>query len=489
VIARQLFVGSSLVAGGILLGRVMGFVRDSAVAHQFGVGANADVVVALLTLPDALLNFLALGALSAALIPEFAKANDRIQADRFFWRASIVTGIGAIVVAGIAALLAPQILGLLAPGITGPQAVTAERYLPVTLAAIPLTVLAGVSTARLQASQAFLVPALGTLIFNAVIASTVVWFLDPQAPVRTFAWAIIVAAGVRWLMQLAQLRAWRHPPKVTGPVLDRDVLRRYLQAVWALGAITLLPVIAKAIASMQGPGELARFHFAQRLVELPMALAVGTVTVAAFPAMAAAFAQGREESGIAANTVVGVLLAALPLCSVMFVFREPIAAIVFGGGTNDAATEEIAYILGIGLASVPIQGLAAIAVAIFNARLDTFAPAIINFAMLVAFVPLAWVLGNVAGSGGIMAGLVLANAAATVVLLGALNRRHRVTLWNVVRPTWLAGATLLCVVAVAAIDQLHAARGLFDPLSAGLLVIGMVPVALLVLKSPARGAA
>lgn len=485
MIARKLFVGSSLVAGGILLGRVMGFARDSAVAHQFGVGAKTDVVVALLTLPDALLNFLALGALSAALIPEFAKASDVIRADRFFWRASIVTGLGAIVVAGIAALLTPQILALLAPGIAGAQAATAERYLPVTLAAIPLTVLAGVSTARLQASQAFLIPALGTLIFNAVIASTVVWFLDPRAPVRTFAWAIIVAAAVRWLTQLAQLRAWRLPAKVSGPVLDRDVLRRYLQAVWSLGAVTLLPVIAKAIASAQGPGELARFHFAQRLVELPMALAVGTVTVAAFPAMAAAFAEGREDDDTASGAVVGILLAALPLCAFMFVFREPIAAIVFGAG-NDASTAAIASILGIGLVCVPIQGMAAMAVAIFNARLDTYAPAVINFAMLVAFVPVAWVLGNVGGSDGIMAGLVLVNAAAALALLASLYRRHRVALWHLVRPVPLAAAVILCVAAVAAIDLLHTARGLFDPVSAGLLLVAMAPVALLVLKSPKR---
>jgi len=66
-----------LVSGGILLGRLTGFLREVAVASRFGVSRDADIILFSLTLPDFLINLLMGGALAAALIPEFKRSTPK----------------------------------------------------------------------------------------------------------------------------------------------------------------------------------------------------------------------------------------------------------------------------------------------------------------------------------------------------------------------------------------------------------------------------
>ena len=88
---RHLVSAGLLVSGGILLGRVTGFLREVAVASRFGITRDADVVLFSLTLPDFLINILMGGALAAALIPEFKRATPR-TADRLFLQSSLLVG-------------------------------------------------------------------------------------------------------------------------------------------------------------------------------------------------------------------------------------------------------------------------------------------------------------------------------------------------------------------------------------------------------------
>src|SRR5690606_31817597 len=57
------------VAAGIFTSRIVGFVRERAFAHFFGVGVHADVLQVAFRLPNLLQNLLGEGTISAAFIP------------------------------------------------------------------------------------------------------------------------------------------------------------------------------------------------------------------------------------------------------------------------------------------------------------------------------------------------------------------------------------------------------------------------------------
>ena len=63
------------VAAGILVTRVLGFVRERVFAHYFGNGAAADAFSAALRIPNALRTLLGEGTLSASFIPVYAALN------------------------------------------------------------------------------------------------------------------------------------------------------------------------------------------------------------------------------------------------------------------------------------------------------------------------------------------------------------------------------------------------------------------------------
>ena len=58
---------------GILLGRLLGFFRETLIASQFGVSGLADVAILTLTLPDLFMSVLLGGAASIVLVPVFVR--------------------------------------------------------------------------------------------------------------------------------------------------------------------------------------------------------------------------------------------------------------------------------------------------------------------------------------------------------------------------------------------------------------------------------
>ena len=65
--------GASLVAAGILVSRLAGFVRERALAHVLGNSASAGAFRAALRIPNLLQNLLGEGVLSASFIPVYAR--------------------------------------------------------------------------------------------------------------------------------------------------------------------------------------------------------------------------------------------------------------------------------------------------------------------------------------------------------------------------------------------------------------------------------
>src|SRR5512145_1077549 len=63
---------SSLVAAGILLSRIMGFVRQRVFGYYFGISDAADAFNAAFRIPNFLQNLFGEGVLSASLIPVYA---------------------------------------------------------------------------------------------------------------------------------------------------------------------------------------------------------------------------------------------------------------------------------------------------------------------------------------------------------------------------------------------------------------------------------
>ena len=154
--AQRNLLGAGLFLGLALMGgRLAGFGREVLIASSFGLSAEADIAIILLSIPDLLVNLLLSGGLSVALVPALRSA-DSDKAAALFIQASIVVGGGFAVLAAIFAVAPTVWLYLLAPGLLSPLRWLDSWMIYAIAAAIPLTALSGVSSAALNSKDRFL---------------------------------------------------------------------------------------------------------------------------------------------------------------------------------------------------------------------------------------------------------------------------------------------------------------------------------------------
>ena len=116
---RQIASAAGIVGLATLLSRILGFVRDMAIAWLFGAGMVADAFFVAFRIPSTLRELLGEGALSAAFIPVFTRTVTREGRETAWRLASKVLGTLVLVLAavtGAGMVLAPWIVRMLAPG-------------------------------------------------------------------------------------------------------------------------------------------------------------------------------------------------------------------------------------------------------------------------------------------------------------------------------------------------------------------------------------
>ena len=209
------------VSTGTLASRLLGFVRDSAIAALLGAGPVADAFLAAFQLVNVVRRLLTEGALNAALVPAWLRVRetDGAAAAAVFAGRVLGTVTAALIAASVLlGLLMPLVIAVLAPGFSGHETLrlavdNARLMLPYLAFAGPVTVM----MALLNAQGRFALTAFSPLLFNiALISVMVVLMALPQDAVRA-AQIIAATVGIAGLLQLSIL-VLRHGGGIATPL-------------------------------------------------------------------------------------------------------------------------------------------------------------------------------------------------------------------------------------------------------------------------------
>jgi putative peptidoglycan lipid II flippase len=441
--SRSRSVGQIASAAGVvgvatLLSRVLGFVRDMAVAWLFGAGMVADAFFVAFRIPSTLRELLGEGALSAAFIPLFTRTVQREGRDAAWALASKVMGTLVVVLAAVTALgilLAPWIVQALAPGFAGTPgklALTAT-LLRIMFPYIFLVGLTALFMAILNSLGHFLAPALSPTVLNLVIiAAALLVAPASENPVLPIAAAVVLGGLGQLLIQVpaAVARGWRAGLRVApGDPAVREVGRLMLPGVAGLAVTQINVFVGTLLASLLPEGSVAAMTYAFRLVQFPIGVVGVAIATGALPIMAAAMARdavGDLKRALQVSLRLAIFMG-LPAMVGLIVFRVPIVGLLFERGAfGRPATLLTAAILAayaVGLAFYIANRILAPA---FYAMKDTWSPVATGMVAVVvnilASLILMWPLGAV--------GLALATAVASAsnCLQLALRLRRRVGL-------------------------------------------------------------
>lgn len=427
------------VAAGILVTRILGFVRERVFAHYFGNGPLADAFRAAYRIPNAIRNLLGEGTLSASFIPVYAGMLERGETEAARHLAGAIASLlvlAAGAATGIGILLAPIITDLVAPGFAGPTRDITVRLVEVMFPMSGVTILAAWCLGVLNTHRRFFVAYAAPALWNIAQIATLVALGGVLVGAR-LAVALAFGALAGSVLQLGAqlpgtlrlLGGFRWSLSLATPGVRR-VLAAWGPVVVGAGVVQISSVVDTQLASLLGAGAVAVLGYAQLIVLLPISLFGVSVAAAALPELSRD-AAGNRAAATGAEVAAGarrILFFVVPSAFAFAVLGDHIVAILFQTGRFDATdTEVVAGVLAAYAIGLPAQASIKLFASGFYAAGDTRTPVKIAAAAVVLAAGLAAAAMQVLGPAGIALGTAVA-AYANVGLLGRALRRRVGTL-------------------------------------------------------------
>ena len=383
-----------LVAAGIFLTRIFGFVREKVFAHFLGNSEAAGVYRAAIRIPNVLQNLFGEGVLSASFIPVYARLlaeNDEETAGRV---AGIVASLLALTIAIlvlIGVLLTPWLLIIIAPGYHG-----AVRELTITVVRIMwpgvgFLVFSAWCLGILNSHHKFFLSYVAPVFMNIVMIATLVIFggrTTDRSLVIIAAWGMVVGAFAQFAIQIpAVFRYAKHLHFAIDMTLEpvREVIRNFTPVIVGRGVVQLSGYIDNLLATLLGTAAVSALSYAQIINFLPISLFGMSVAASELPQMSgmlgtqdeiAAAMRKRLERGLRQ-----IAFFVVPSVAAFILIGNVIVAALYQGGRFQAGdTLLVWYILigsTFGLLAVTLGRLYSSA---FYALRDTRTP--LRFAMI-----------------------------------------------------------------------------------------------------------
>ncbi len=436
-------IAAAIVAGGVLLSRILGLVRQIVFAWILGAGATGDEYFVAFIIPD-FLNYLLAGAYMAiTLIPiltrRFAKGDDE-DAWRAFWAITRPLAIGVTGVVIIAMPLVEPILRAIEPGFTDAQVATAARLTRIVLPAQIFFILGQLLTAVQFSRERFVIPTIGPIVYNlAIIAGGLIGGLGRDNPSADgFAWGAL-AGAFAGIFALQVWGAWRAGLRLpSGGTRRHPAVRRYFALAIPLmlgqSLVVLDEQLGRTFGSLVSDGGVSWLTFGRQTMLVPVGVIAQAAGVATYPFLARLVAEGRHREMAAAvgRAIRYILVASLAAAAVLMALSMPVIRALYERGSFDAAdtaaTAGTVIFFAIG---IPMWGAQQIYARGFYAREEMWAPVIVGTAATAVAFPVYWILQDQMGVDGLALASTIAIAVYTIALAVLWYRR---TGWEHFRP-------------------------------------------------------
>lgn len=383
------------ISGLTMVSRVMGFVRDVLMASTLGAGLMAEVFLVAFKLPNFFRRLFAEGAFSAAFVPLYSKELEKEGEKQAHIFASNVMSWMVFLLLSLTILIEifmPLLVTVIAPGFVD---VEVKYELSVELSRITfpymfLICLVALLGGILNALGKFAAFAAMPIFLNGML---VVALLGGHLFFEEYAFALsyaITAAGVLqlgWMLWRASVYGVRprlHIPKVTQEV--KVLAKKMLPGIFGAGIVQINVLVDVIIATFFS-GAIAYLYYADRVMQLPLALVGTALSIALLPMLSKSVAGGNEEQKIFQfkQATFFALMLAIPAAAGLVTLGVPITSMLFERGEFESrdviATGYAMMAYGIGL---PAFIMIKIFSTLFFAHGDTSTPVKVSIAALFA---------------------------------------------------------------------------------------------------------
>lgn len=426
---------ASVVGSATVLSRVLGYIRDAAIAFVFGAGLYSDAFFMAFRISNLLRRLLGEGALTSSFIPIFTEELSARPKEAIRSLSSSVFTLFAIILIALTALgmiFSGEIVRLMSPGF----AADPEKFavtVKLTRLMFPYMVFVGlmaIAMGVLNSVKHFAAPAVSPVFFNLSLILSV-FAVAPflATPVYALAFGVLLGGFLQFAIQLPYLKRYGFSPSPRFHFRDSAIKKIFLlmgPAAFGVGVYQLNIFVTLWFSSQMEEGAVSYLYYASRLMELPLGVFGVAITTAALPSLSEHVAKKDWDSFKSSFSFAVRLVnfVTIPAMVGLFVLSYPIIEVLFRrgefGSEASYGTAIALYYYAIGLVPVAASRIFS---SVFYSLKDTKTPVYVAFATFVANVAFCFALSGPLGHGGLALATSLSSAINAVALVMILRRK------------------------------------------------------------------
>ncbi len=349
---KKVAQAAGMLMVAMMVSRVLGYVREAALAHSFGTTWRTDAFLAAFTVPDLLYDLLVGGVLAAAFMPVFSSYLATGREEEAWEVASTVINLITLIMViciPLGMIFAAPLTKLVAYKFSGETLALSVKLTRVMFPAFVVLALNGLIMGILQSYNHFTAPAIGTITYNL----SIIFFglMLRKYGILGFAIGVVVGHISNFLVQLPVLRkkGLRYRPilNLSHPGVKKMMLLM-VPSMLGLAASRINGIVNQNFASAINEGSITALRLAYRLMWLPLGVFAGSIAVAVFPTMTSQAAR-QEIASFKQTLSIGIrsiFLIIIPASVGLAVLSVPIVRLLFEHGQFTAdSTRVTAYAL------------------------------------------------------------------------------------------------------------------------------------------------
>ncbi len=284
---------------GILVSRILGFIRDLLTASILGANIYSDIFFVAFKLPNLFRRIFAEGAFTQVFIPAYASSNHKIRFSSVIFLQFLAF---ILVLSLIVTLFASLITKAIALGFDEATITLASPLVAICFYYLPLVFIVTFLAALLQYKHHFATTAFSTSLLNISMITALLLSasLEKYEIVFYLSWSVVIGGVLQVIVHLIAIKKLNIKFLVFR--LRRDGARvkkskfykQFYPAVFGSSAAHIAAFLDTWLASFLISGSISYLYYANRVFQLPLALFAIATSVALFPTIAKAIKKNDE---------------------------------------------------------------------------------------------------------------------------------------------------------------------------------------------------
>lgn len=413
-----------------LVGKLMGFGRESLIAAHFGASMEKDAFVAAQAATSTVSQFIVMG-ISTVFIPSLQSVLSARGEDgklRFTNNIFFIVSIFTTLLAILGIIFSPYLAKLVGPRFNAETAQLTAELIRLGMPVIIFSAWQGIFTGYLQFEGHFGAAASAPIWLNGTYIIYLIFLADQFG---IYGLTIVSVIGIIVQFLVVFLASFKADYRIK-PVFDlkdhytRQTLVLAIPAIITVSVNNINTLVNRALASGLPTGSMSRLDYANKLNLIIIGVFITAVTSVIFPQLAKAFDEGNIEKGkrIMNGSIRGVLLITIPSFIGMLVLARPIVELAFMRGAftqaDAIATARVLQFYTLALVSLSVNNVQN---RVFYSLEDTKTPFYLGILNVAINVGLNLLLINVMGVNGLALSVSIATTTVALVSFQLIRRK------------------------------------------------------------------